>query len=521
MADDAQLLRRYAETRSEADFAALVERHLALVYHTALRRLETDSHLAEDVTQGVFTLLAARARSLTGHTSLAGWLHTTTHFKVSEVRRAEHRRRSRETAAHLMQEILNDAPAAADWDRLRPVLDDVLMELNHDDREAVLLRFFEGRAYAEIGERLALPEKSAHKRVERALDKLRDRLARRGIASSAAALAACLGPQAALAAPTGLAASVASAAIATPVAATAFTLISFMTTLKATATVAALGLAATLALYEIRADRDSAAALASARSENAALSADLQSLQARTLTTQKENSHLAALRRPAPALSAVDTPPKDNESTGPQDGRAFLVAHPEVRTALAANVRANNLKTYAALFSALHLSPEQIDEFIRIQSLSTRSVVGKYLASLGDAPLSGSQRTEQLRALLGEAGFQQYREYDRSSAGRRLAEELASSVYFTAAPLTATQAGQLQEIFRNVINPDGSNSRVALFDHLPPTMWDDILTRAAGTLPAIQLAALRDLRLQAVFDQKQAAAVHDYYRNAAAAQPVK
>ena len=61
MAEDIQMLRQYAETRAEPAFAALVERHIALVYSAALRQLDGAVHRAEDVTQSVFIDLARRA----------------------------------------------------------------------------------------------------------------------------------------------------------------------------------------------------------------------------------------------------------------------------------------------------------------------------------------------------------------------------------------------------------------------------------------------------------------------------
>jgi len=54
MITDGELLRRYAETNSESAFTELVERHLALVYSAALRQVNGDAHLAQDVVQTVF-----------------------------------------------------------------------------------------------------------------------------------------------------------------------------------------------------------------------------------------------------------------------------------------------------------------------------------------------------------------------------------------------------------------------------------------------------------------------------------
>lgn len=107
-----------------------------------------------------------------------------------------------------------DEAAALDWNRIRPVLDDVLGELSAADREVVLLRFFEERDYRDIGARLAMAENTARMRVERALEKLRGRLARRGLTSTSAALALALTGQVVVAAPAGLAATVAGSALA-------------------------------------------------------------------------------------------------------------------------------------------------------------------------------------------------------------------------------------------------------------------------------------------------------------------
>ena len=214
MTDDAELVRRYVADRSEAAFTELVRRRIDLVYSVALRQVGGDAHLAEDVTQKVFADLARKAPALLGRAVLSGWLYRSTQYAASDLVRSERRRRAREQQTSVMNELLSSDAPPTDWDRLRPLLDEAMAELKDPDRDAIALRFFEGRAFAEVGRALQLTEEAARKRVDRALDKLAGILSRRGVSSTTAAVGAALAHQAAVAAPAGLAASVAGSALA-------------------------------------------------------------------------------------------------------------------------------------------------------------------------------------------------------------------------------------------------------------------------------------------------------------------
>lgn len=206
------LLQRYVTDRSEAAFTELVRQHIDLVYSAALRQVNGDAAAAHDVTQAVFTELARKAPRLVRHPSLTGWLYTSTRFVCAKTRRTEQRRAAREQEAYAMNQLYQASEPDPSWAELRPVLDEAMHELSADDREAVLLRFFEGRPIAEIGAKLGLTEDTARKRVARALDKLRERLARRGITSTVAALSAALAERTVVAAPTGMAVEISRAA---------------------------------------------------------------------------------------------------------------------------------------------------------------------------------------------------------------------------------------------------------------------------------------------------------------------
>ncbi|MEO5960926.1 MAG: sigma-70 family RNA polymerase sigma factor [Opitutaceae bacterium] len=216
MTEDHELLRRFAEEGAQEAFTELVRRRVDLVYASALRQTVGDAHLAQDVTQAVFVALARRASALQRHPVLAGWLFTTTRLFALDTLRRQRRWQQREREAHPMTTQMSDGQPA--WEELRPVIDEAMHELGEHDRAAILLRYFEGLPLARVGVALGLGENAARMRVDRALDKLRERLTRRGITSTAAALGTALGAQPAVSAPLGLAAATAASAGAAAVA---------------------------------------------------------------------------------------------------------------------------------------------------------------------------------------------------------------------------------------------------------------------------------------------------------------
>jgi RNA polymerase sigma factor (sigma-70 family) len=194
MGDDVELLRQYVEVRSNAAFTELVERYIGFVYSTALRRAHGRDALAKDITQDVFVALAKKSETLLDRRSLTGWLYIAAQNAAAGRIRDEIRRQQREHEAYAA-ELTEDQ--ALPWDKLRPVIDDTLAELDETDRDAVLMRFFEGRSYADIGDKLILTEDAARMRLNRALDKLSALLAKRGLTSTGAALGYALAAQAA------------------------------------------------------------------------------------------------------------------------------------------------------------------------------------------------------------------------------------------------------------------------------------------------------------------------------------
>jgi len=194
MIDDAQLLHTYVGTGDEAAFATLVQRHQGLVYGSALRQT-SNAALAEEITQAVFIVLARKASTIKPGTILSGWLFRATRFIACDALKAEHRRVRREQASVAMNSPSNDSTAGANesiWQEISPVLDEALTRLGEKDRNALLLRFFEQKNLAEVGQALGIGEDGARKRVERALDKLRGLLGQRGVVIPAAMLSTVL-----------------------------------------------------------------------------------------------------------------------------------------------------------------------------------------------------------------------------------------------------------------------------------------------------------------------------------------
>ncbi len=208
---DDQLLDRYARTRAEAPFAVLVQRHVDLVHSIALR-LTRDAHLAEDVSQEVFVVLARNASALATRVGsgmpLSAWLHTTTrHLAAKQVRGGVRRRQREQVLASMNPSIPGDPDPAEVWSEVAPHLDDGLASLSEGDRRLLLLRFFDRVPAREVGARLGISEEAAQKRLQRALERLQRILHRHVPDLSASGLAALLGVHAVQSAPEALAAS--------------------------------------------------------------------------------------------------------------------------------------------------------------------------------------------------------------------------------------------------------------------------------------------------------------------------
>ena len=317
---DLDLLRDYAHDGSQAAFAALVDRHLNLVYSAARRQVRSPQ-LAEEVAQSVFVDLARHASRLGSATPLVAWLHVVTRRTAVDVIRRESRRQAREHAAAEIAaggELVESAmKPTSEWAAVEPLLDEAVDSLDATDRSAILLRFFENKSLREVGTALGASEDAAQKRVTRAVEQLRTFFLRRGVAVTAAGLVTDLSAHALQVAPAGLGSTISSAAVFSGAAsATVETshLIA-MTTLQKSVAVAIFAVIGGAGLYQTRLVARQSDELTALRAQHERTAAEVSGLRlARTAAAaklkdveQRIDARLAAARPVALADAALES----------------------------------------------------------------------------------------------------------------------------------------------------------------------------------------------------------------------
>ncbi len=455
---DADLLRRYLKDGADDAFCALVDRHLALVYSVALRRLR-DPALAQEVTQSVFITLARRAVWLTGHASLGGWLYRTTlHLAQHDLRAEQRRRRREETALELGTCMKTDDSLLAD---ITPLLDEAMLEIRATDREALLLRYFGNKSLREVGAALGIGEDAAQKRVAKAEQALAERFRRRGFrVASAAALGLALQQASAGALPAGLAIATSHAAVAAGTAASlgglAAPILKIMSLTKLQTATLCLSLAALPLGYQWQ-------ALSSARSAGAQLNTQLARLRSAAFAGEKDQAQAERrvtaiqneLAQPLPTAT-TETPRRKGEPFAwdenspyvrvPKDVAAKIHFAPfETRIARDGKTERYQLPALTAdgsprpaLEAALGLSN---DEAARLRALSQQAFADFYALAASHSQLSESTfANSQIPAVKMEtAAFAdegaQFRDQFQAQLVSLLGQERADAFWQQAAPM--------------------------------------------------------------------------------------
>jgi len=420
------------------------------------------------VTQQVFTEVARQAKRLARHPALVGWLYTTTRLMASRMNRTEQRRQAREQEANMMNQLLHDDTPPVDWNRLRPVIEDAMHELDDRDRHAVLLRYFQNKTLNEVGAALNLTENAARMRVDRALDKLRGKLARHGITTTAAALAAVVAANAVQAAPAGLAATISAAAVAGS-AVQASTLIVAtktiaMTTLQKTIVTAALAAAVGTGIYAVHQGAQLRGQLRSLEEQQAPMTAQIQQLQQERGQTAGQ---LAALREENARLKSGSNTTEllklrgqvgtlrqraaanDAKSNPPASGLAKMMSDPAMKEFIRQAQKEKIRSMYADLFKELKLAPEQTDQFLDLlcdvasKSLERITSTGTPDQSATDA---NANLASQLQALLGDAGMARFKEYSDEIPARTTVTLLNGQLGNN--PLSDEQSARLLQVVK-------------------------------------------------------------------------
>lgn len=203
---DADLLRNYADRGSEEAFSEIMSRYLNLVYSVAMRCLG-NSESAQDVAQQVFCLLAKKAGTIPRDQLLIGWLYRATcHLSWKRVRAEKNRHRYESKAQEWYS--CQEGESEELWSEVVPNIETAIAQLNGLDQTCLLLRFFRGHSWRDIGHQLGLSEDAARMRVNRALEEMRRFLHGKGIQVSSAVLGSLLSENAVQSAPSGLAGAI-------------------------------------------------------------------------------------------------------------------------------------------------------------------------------------------------------------------------------------------------------------------------------------------------------------------------
>ena len=438
MIEGEQSLVEYAQTGSESAFREVVERDVNLVYSAALRLVNSDAHLAEDVTQKVFADLARMARKISHDVKLGGWLHRHTCFVANNTMRGERRRQLRERSAVEMNSM--EDHSEENLALIAPVLDEAINELGAEDRDAIMLRFFEQKDFRTVGEALGSNEEAARKRVTRALDKLHGSLTRRGIVLSASALTTTLASQAVTAAPAGLALSISTAAVASATAGggTALTLIQIMAKAKigiAAAVVVAVAIPVAIGVrhhQKVRAENEALRAQAAQVEQLSAENARLAKLAAQgntaptTTTSNDPSREMLKLRGEVGRLRTEANAPKPSPLSA-------VISDPETRRMIREQQKMGMGMIYKQFGDRLKLPPEQRQKFVDLLADDIMENVDHVGALLRDGKsreeidqvftAQEAAMMEKLKAMLGPEEFSQYQDYTRNLGSFLTAEQ--------------------------------------------------------------------------------------------------
>ena len=531
---DSELLRQYAREKSDAAFAALVARHVNMVYSAALRKTGNPA-AAQEITQAVFIILAQKANRLLPHPALSGWLYQTTRLTAANFLRTEIRRTRREQEAYMQSLSRQTEPEL--WTQITPLLEDAMGDLGEKDRNALALRFFEGKTFSEIGTAFRVSENAARKRTDYALEKLRAYFFKRGVTSTTGSIAAAISANSVHAAPAMLAKTAAAVALAKGATASTSTLALVKGALKIMAwtnskVVIGASVVVLLAVQhhqntaqarQIAAARQQlngqAEALASAESRAQELERQTAGILETESSQQQDLERLQARRKVAGqggrSLAGVHTP---------STLLAAALSNPDAREALRRQLFTANRTRWSPLIEGLKLNKEDTDKLLGIGAdrgladleTAVAFTQGTLTAEAAMQTEANTERdaTNQIRLLLGDAGFAGYQECQMEFPARTLVDQYNKQL--GPFPISAFQREALARVIeaeppevasglagdftvRELVSPDGLVGRFAA----QAESNQRILQAAAGFLSPEQVESLRLMQVSNMSAQKQ------------------
>ncbi len=535
--NDHELLGQFTRDQSQDAFTALVNRHMNLVYSAALRQVRSPQ-LAEEVSQTVFTQLARRATNLAPDTILSAWLYQVTRNMAIDVIRREARRQAREQIAFQMSD-LNDTPV--DWTRIEPLLDEAMQSLDDADRTALLLRYFENKSLRDVGAALGASEDAAQKRVARAIERLRDFFGKRKVTVGASGLVTLLAANAIQAAPSGLAAAVATGAVLGSATLSASTAVSItktiiMTTLQKTIITAGAVGAVAIGLYQARLVsnlREQVRTLEHQQDQQAVISKQAQAERDRaTNTLAAYAAENAALKKnPSEVLKLrgeVGQLRQENAQLGSSSALSKVTANPEARKMLRDQQKLGMSIIYKDFAQHLKLAPEQSEKLQDLLADHIMENVDHVTTVLRDKPslaqmdglfaAQDAAMQQKVAALLGQDGLTQYQDYTKNLLSSLSADQFKNKLTGTEAEKelktsqlrqaiqAAVQAGlasaglpaDYQTVpilnFRNIASEQATDQSLKLLDEI----YQRVAAGGGAFLSADELAKFQAFRTEAI-----------------------
>jgi RNA polymerase sigma factor (sigma-70 family) len=563
--DDHELLRAFARNHAEDAFAALVQRHVNLVYSAALRQARSPQ-LAEEVSQTVFTKLASHADEIEADLPLSAWLYRVTRNAAIDVVRREASRQAREQIAFQMSELNN---TAEDWSHIEPLLDEAMEALDAPDRAALLLRYFENKSLREVGAALGASEDAAQKRVSRAIERLREHFLKRKISIGAAGIVGAISANAVHAAPAGLAlhlaagslagiatisgaaaaAGTGAAAKASAAGSTAFskTIAIAMTATQKTVLstlVAVAGIG--FGVYEAREVSNLRAQLEALQRQQKSM-AEANGAQVRQLESERDAARTLAAEAKAEG-GAKGNPPNEalrlrgevsrlraeKSELGATSGLSKATANPEARKMMREQQKMGMSMIYSRLGKTATLTTEQTEKLNDLLADHIMDNVENVTTALRDkmapeelTPLFGAQESAlntKVQELLGEEGFKQYQDYTKDLLANMSGQQFRSMMTGEDAA-KEEKAKQISEILREEIAKELAQAGLpADYQMVPMLNFRNIASESEGekslallknvygraterldkTLDAAEIAKFKEFQAKAIENNRSA-----------------